>query len=405
MRPRFAVVLSTVLASSALVLSSCSSSDDDVATSRDGNANASNTAAATPYPPADPGTIEDVANRAAGKMIATPITDWDSAVAAVDAGVRHLFVGTGSDFSILNGQGSPEKSIAALQERAGEPLTVSVDEEGGIVQRLADIVGELPSAQEMAEKHSADEVRNMMRTHGEKIKKLGITVDFAPVVDLASGASAEENAIGSRSFSADPAVVVEYARAYAEGLQQAGITPVIKHFPGHGHATGDSHKGSVTVPPLPQLEQQDLVPFAQLVSIPGVQVMVGHMLVPELGTPEEQQLPASINPAVYHLLRTGGYSAAAGNPAPGFGGLIITDDLSGMAAVADSYSPEESTVAALVAGADQALAASGEVNVAQVVDAVRAAIIDGRISREHAQAAIDRSAEQAPNNSGDNPAR
>ena len=142
-----------------------------------------------------------------------------------------------------------------------------MDEEGGLVQRLSEIVGELPSAKEMAETMSPEQVRDLMAEHGKKIRDLGITVDFAPVVDLAGGQNVSDNAIGSRSFSADPQVVADYARAYSEGLQQAGVTPVLKHFPGHGHATGDSHLGAVTTPPLEQMQANDLLPFRELVDV------------------------------------------------------------------------------------------------------------------------------------------
>lgn len=380
MHRRFTVIISAML----LTVAGCSTDSSQ----SDAPANPSTTNPAPSGEQEQP--AQDVAENAAGKMLAVPVTDWASAQKAVDAGVRHLFFGTGSDFSILNGQGNPERSIEALNQRAGEPLTVSVDEEGGLVQRLSGLIGELPSAKEMAETKTPDEVRDMMRVHGEKIRGLGITMDFAPVVDLAGGAEISDNAIGSRSFSEDPQVVVDYARAYSEGLQQAGVTPVLKHFPGHGHATGDSHKGSVSSPPLEELEGLDMVPFAQLASIPGIAVMVGHMQVPDLGTEEEQQLPASINPAVYKMLRQGGYSANAGTPAPPFEGMVYTDDLSGMAAVADRYTPEESAVAALAAGADNALVAAGTVDVESVVAAVKAAIVEGKITPEHARAAVEK---------------
>ena len=74
------------------------------------------------------------------------------------------------------------------------------------------------------------------------MQKLGITVDFAPVVDVTD--APDDTVIGDRSFSADPAVVTAYAGAYARGLRDAGLLPVLKHFPGHGHASGDSHTGA-----------------------------------------------------------------------------------------------------------------------------------------------------------------
>lgn len=344
------------------------------------------------------------AEQLAGALLATGVTTYEQAEEAVDLGVRHLFIGTGTDFSILNGQGDPARSIAALQERAGGVLVISVDEEGGVVQRLSGLIGELPSAQQMAATMSPQQVKDMMRVHGKKMRDLGITMDFAPDADLAGAASVEENAIGSRAFSDDPQKVGEYARAYAEGLQEAGIEPVFKHFPGHGHTTGDSHMGSVTAPERAELEANDMVPFAQVSGMKGVSMMVGHMQTPGLDAAGNAPVvgantPASLNPGVYDLLRKGGYSVGAGGVergegggqgAPAFTGPIFTDDLTGMKAVTDLHPGPDAAVAALEAGADQALTAAGAIAVPDLVEAVRQAILDGRINQEHVYAAIAR---------------
>lgn len=314
-------------------------------------------------------------------MLAVGVTDYATAERAVDSGVRHLFFGTGSDFSMLNGQGDPQRSLAALQQRAGSPLVVSVDEEGGLVQRLSGIVGELPSAREMATRHTPEQVRGMMREHGEKIRALGITMDFAPVVDLGDAGSVDDNAIGSRSFSDDPQVAADYGRAYAQGLLDAGVAPMLKHFPGHGHATGDSHKGTVTTPGIEELRHQDMVPFRQLAAMDGVAVMVGHMQTPGIdsGDARGAVTPASLNPAVYQLLRGSDVGAR---------GAVFTDDLSGMQAITDHFSGEEAAARAIQAGADQALVASGAVDVPRAVETVRAYIRAGKISPEQVHAAV-----------------
>ncbi|QNH95424.1 glycoside hydrolase family 3 N-terminal domain-containing protein [Corynebacterium anserum] len=328
-----------------------------------------------------------------GALLAVGVTTYEQAEHAVDLGVRHLFFGTGADFSMLNGRGDPSRSLDALQKRSGGRLVISVDEEGGEVQRLADIIGKIPSARQMAETMSPQQVTDMMREHGEKMKKLGFTMDFAPIADVVGAGDVQANAIGSRSFSADPAVVAEYARAYALGLQQAGIDAVFKHFPGHGHTTGDSHERAVTAPTRPELEANDLVPFARLSDMSHVSMMVGHMQTPGIDDASHQvwgaQTPASLNPAVYQLLREGKYSPGAreGGAAP-FRGTIFTDDLTGMKAITAHHPGPDAAVAALQAGADQALTASGAVAVLDVVGAVRQAIIDGRIPRAHVYDAV-----------------
>lgn len=342
------------------------------------------TAASTLVVPAVP------AEELAGRLLGVGITDFESAVEAVDLGVRHLFIGTHTDKSLLNGQGDPARSLAALEKRAGEPLVVSVDEEGGLVQRLAELIGPLPSAREMAETMTPGQLRAMMAEHGRKVRELGITVDFAPVVDLGVGAEISDNAIGSRAFSTDPVVAADYARAYAAGLLDSGVTPVLKHFPGHGHATGDSHLGGVITPPLDQMHGADLLPFAELVGMEGVDVMVGHVQVPGLdgAAGPGAEVPSSLNPAAYELLRAGGYGPEGS--APGFRGVIYTDDLTGMKAVTDLHPGGDAAVAALEAGADIALAAAGAVSIPEVVEQIRTAIAEGRISEEHVRAAAER---------------
>ncbi|MDK7134822.1 glycoside hydrolase family 3 N-terminal domain-containing protein [Corynebacterium sp. UMB4614] len=374
-RPAAAAALVTGLSLAA----GCSAGDEDPAPSSAPSSSMTTTSPASASettPPAPQVPAEELAP----KLLAVGVTDFESARAAVDAGVRHLFFGTGSDFSMLNGQGDPERSIAALQRRAGEPLRVSVDEEGGMVQRLAELIGTLPAPRDMARTMTPEQVRDMMAEHGRKMAELGFTVDFAPSIDLAGGENIEDNAIGSRSFGSDPQVVARYARAYVEGLLDAGITPVLKHFPGHGHANGDSHTGEVFVPPVEQLKQADLKPFAELLEIPGVEVMMGHVQAPGLN-PDE---PASVSPATYGLLRKGWEGFG------GYQGVVYTDDLTGMRAVTDHYPGAEAVVAALSAGADQGLTAAGEFDLTELINAVTEAIRRGEIAPEQAQRSAER---------------
>ncbi len=140
-------------------------------------------------------------------------------------------------------------------------------------------------------------------------------------------------------------MVTEYAGAYARGLRDAGLLPVLKHFPGHGHGSGDSHTGGVVTPPLADLQNNDLIPYRTLVAQAPVAVMVGHLQVPGLTGSD----PASLSPAAYNLLRSGGYGG------PPFAGVVFTDDLSSMAAINERYGVAEAVLRALQAGADVAL--------------------------------------------------
>ena len=183
----------------------------------------------------------------------------------------------------------------------------------------------------------------------------------------------DDTVIGDRSFSNDPDVVTQYAGAYARGLRDAGLLPVLKHFPGHGHGSGDSHTGAVVTPPLEALKNDDLVPYRTLLD-PGVDqgrvaVMIGHLQVPGL----TGDLPASLSPAAIGLLRSGDYGA------PPFNGPVFTDDLSSMRAIADRYGVAQSALMALQAGADTALWITTD-EVPAVLDRLEAAVNGGELS-------------------------
>lgn len=217
------------------------------------------------------------------------------------------------------------------------------------------------------------------------MRALGINVDFAPVVDVT--AAPDETVIGDRSFGDDPELVTRYAGAYARGLRDAGLLPVLKHFPGHGRASGDSHQSGVVTPPLEQLQPLDLAPFRALVANRPVAVMLGHMQVPGL-TGSDQ---ASLSRAAVALLRKG-----TDYDAPPFDGPIFTDDLSTMKAITDRYSVPEAVLKALQAGVDVALWVS-TTEVPDVLDRLESATRTGELDVAGVNASLQRvAAAKAP---------
>lgn len=274
--------------------------------------------------------------------------------------VGGIFIGSWTDLSIFKG---PLADIAA---KAGPlPLAVSVDEEGGRVSRLKSLIGTSPSPRELAQTQTVQQVHDLAADRGRKMRDLGITVDFAPVVDVSD--EPDDAVIGNRSFSADPATVTDYAGAYAQGLRDAGLLPVLKHFPGHGHGSGDSHTGGVVTPPLDALQNSDLVPYRALVVSPPVGVMVGHLQVPGL----TGDAPASLSPEAVQLLRNG-----VGYKGPPFTGPVFSDDLSSMAAISDRYGVSEAVLRSLRAGVDVALWVTTD-EVPAVLDRLQQAVASG----------------------------
>ena len=293
-------------------------------------------------------------------VVGVDAADPDAVVETVRATqVGGIFLG-GNATALLQNQ-----ALRRVQAAARIPVAVSVDDEGGRVQRIDALDGNLPSARRMA-RMPVDQVRTLARARGRMLAARGVTVDFAPVVDV--GDQPAGAVIGDRSFSADPAVAARYAGAFADGLRGAGVLPVLKHFPGHGHANGDSHKGRVTTPPLDRLRADDLRPYADLLGAGAAAVMVGHLDVPGL----TDGLPSSLTPATYRLLRDD-YR---------FDGLVVTDDLGAMKAVTGTFTLPEAVLRALSAGADAGLWSSGAQDAASigtVLDLLEKALADGRL--------------------------
>jgi beta-glucosidase-like glycosyl hydrolase len=288
-----------------------------------------------------------------------------------DQHVGGLMIGSWTDRSMLS-----DGSLKQIAAGSGPlPLAVSVDEEGGRVQRLASIIGTQDSPRVLAQTRSAAEVHDIAVKRGLAMKELGITIDFAPVVDVTD--EADDEVIGDRSFGDDPAKVIEYAGAYAQGLRDAGLLPVLKHFPGHGHGSGDSHEGGVSTPPLDALKGDDLIPYQSLTTQPPVAVMVGHLQVPGLTGTD----PASLSPAAYSLLRSGDYG---GRP---FDGLVFTDDLSSMAAINQRYGVADAVLLALRAGADVALWITTD-QVPAVLDRLEQAVTAGDLPQSRVDDAL-----------------
>ncbi|HVW43251.1 MAG TPA: glycoside hydrolase family 3 N-terminal domain-containing protein [Amycolatopsis sp.] len=284
-----------------------------------------------------------------------------------DEQVGGIFIG-GNPTTLLR-----DNALAPVQQAARRRLSIAVDEEGGRVQRIDQLDGSIPSARTMARTMTTDQVHDLARKRGEQMRSRGITVDFAPSLDVSS--QPDDGPIGDRSFSSDPRVARAYGLAYATGLSESGVQPVLKHFPGHGHAQGDSHEGTVTTPPLDSLRGNDLVPYESIGDFGGATVMVGHLSVPGL----TGATPASISPAAYQLLR-GQYH---------FTGPVITDDLGAMKAITDTYSLPDAVLHALQAGADQALWSSGG-KVGPVLDRLELAVSSGELPAARVTDALER---------------
>lgn len=329
--------------------------------------------AAAPAPPACGDLTTLPVRDKLAQLLMVGVKNADDARSVVNGyHVGGIFIGSWTDLAIFKG---PLADIAA---KAGPlPLAVSVDEEGGRVSRLRSLIGSAPSPRELAHTQTPAQVHDLAAERGKKMHDLGITIDFAPVVDVTD---ATDGVIGDRSFGGDPTTVTTYAGAYAQGLRDAGLLPVLKHFPGHGHGSGDSHTGGVVTPPLSDLQGVDLVPYRTLVTAAPVGVMLGHLQVPGLTGDD----PASLSPAAVRLLRDG-----VGYGAPPFNGPVFTDDLSSMGAISDRYGVAEAVLRTLQAGTDVALWVTTD-EVPAVLDRLQKAVAAGELPAQRVDDALGR---------------
>ncbi|MBL1072998.1 glycoside hydrolase family 3 protein [Nocardia sp. 2] len=376
------IVPGIVLAVTAVVLTACSGGSSGPAKeSGPSGTDSSSAAAPTTTQPAQQDCkagylAQFTLRQKLAQLLTVGVTGADDAANVVkNEQVGGIFIGGWTDKALLaNGL------IDDVTKASRTPLMVTIDEEGGRVSRLRDLIGAAPSARVAAATMSVDEYYRFSLGRAQKMKMLGLTVDFAPDVDVSS--QPDDSVIGDRSYSDDPDKVVQYADAQIRALQDAGLGAVMKHFPGHGSGSGDSHTGAVRTPPLEQLQDKDLVPYRALIGS-GAAVMVGHLDVPGLTKPDE---PASISPEVMQLLRQGtGYGAAP------FDGVIFTDDLSGMAAITSRMGIAEAVEAALVAGADNALWITTDA-LSSVLDRLVSAVEAGRLPGSQVDASVLRMA-------------
>ena len=315
--------------------------------------------------------------RRAAQLVVVPAQETD--VAEVESSVR---LGVGG--IILFGSSAPSDLKEQLTETESgapggiEPLVMS-DEEGGEVQRLANLVGSLPWPAVMRETMTTSEVQELAQQTASKMLANGVTMDLAPVLDLATGPGPDAiHTDGPRSFSPVASVATAYGLAFAKGLEAGGVIPVVKHFPGEGSDSANTDDASATTPPIAQLRAADLMPFTAAINAGLPAVMVGNATVPGLSTG-----PASLSPAVIDGLLRGQL---------GFHGVVMTDALSAVAISDQGLGVPQASVEAIEAGADMVLFTSTDPNTtaSQVIDAVVAAVQAGAISQQALDASVVR---------------
>jgi len=277
-----------------------------------------------------------------------------------------------------------------MQQLAKEPLLVASDLEAGSGMRFDDTVN-FPWNMAVAATGNPDYARRQGELTAREARALGVFQIFAPVVDVNNNAA--NPVINVRSYGEDPADVARFAAAFSEGAQQGGVIATAKHFPGHGDTAIDSHRGLPEIDvDRDRLNRVELVPFRAAIDAGVGAVMVGHIGLPRIdptpikplpknvkGRPtdtteageivtDQATLPATLSPVVGNMLRHDLQ----------FKGMIVTDALS-MSGLTIYFTPEESAVRALEAGADMLLKPSDP---EAALRGVREAVRSGRLSEQ-----------------------
>lgn len=252
--------------------------------------------------------------------------------------------------------------IRELKAIAPGPLLLSVDQEGGRVARLTEGFTRFPPLRELVAK-SPDEVREIGSLLGSEVRGAGFDIDLAPVVDVDSNPA--NPVIGDRSFSHDPHTVARLGAAMIEGLQRH-VAACAKHFPGHGDTDKDSHHDLPRLPhAIDRLRACELVPFHSAVRAGVACVMTTHVVFDAL----DPGVAATMSAPAIRLLRG----------EIGFGGVCVSDCLE-MKAISEHFGCGNAAVRAVSAGVDAMLVSHTPEAQHEVVAALAAALMDGRLA-------------------------
>lgn len=330
-------------------------------------------------------TLED---KIAQMFVITPnaLTGYASGVTAAGDTTKEAYQSrpVGGIVYMADNLTDPEQTTTMLsnmqeiaRERTGLPVFLCVDEEGGSVARIAgnDAFG-VTNVGNMSDIGASGDVQNAYNagsTIGSYLAALGFNVDFAPVADVLT--NPDNQVIGQRSFGSDAQTVAGMVTSELQGLSAAGVYGMVKHFPGHGGTSGDSHDGAVsTDKTLEELMAEELVPFQSAIDGGVNFVMVGHISAPNV---TGDNAPATLSKVLITDVLRGQM---------GYNGIVITDAMN-MEAITGFYNSDKAAVLAVTAGADMILMPA-DYNTAYT--GILNAVNDGTITEERINESVTR---------------
>lgn len=269
-----------------------------------------------------------------------------------------------------------EEIDALVREETGIAPFITIDQEGGVVSRLKDDATVFPSAMAVAASGNPQNASVAGRITAEELRAMGVNFDLAPVMDINS--NPKNPVIGVRSYGDQPSKVAEYGTAMMKGLEQGGILSCLKHFPGHGDTSVDSHLGLPRVDKgLNELLACELIPFQAAINAGAPAVMSTHILFPQI---EPDNVPATMSRRILtDLLRK----------QMGFQGLILSDCMM-MGAIAQFYGTVAGSMAAVHAGIDLVFVSHDAALASQVSENIAHALRQGTLDEKEFAASTER---------------
>jgi beta-N-acetylhexosaminidase len=239
--------------------------------------------------------------------------------------------------------------VEDLQNNSSIPMIISIDQEGGTVQRLQNLQDieptYIPSMYYLGQTNDEELAYNVGKVMAQQLRTIGVNVVFAPVIDIYS--NQDNPVIGKRSFGSNATCVSNMAISLAKGLEDNGIVATYKHFPGHGDTDVDSHINlPVITKSYNQLKDLELIPFKKAIENDAKIIMIGHLALPNI---TNDNTPSSLSKEIITDIL---YNDL------GYEGLVVTDALN-MGALTDTYTDEEIYTKAIEAGVDLLLMPNG----------------------------------------------
>jgi len=269
-----------------------------------------------------------------------------------------------------------KKFIEEIRELNGSPL-LAIDEEGGRVARIANNenfdVPKYESMAAIAESDDPEEAYKAAFTIGSYVKKYGFDIDYAPVADV--NTNPDNIVIGPRAFSDDPETAAKFVVSYLNGLESAGVIGTLKHFPGHGDVSTDTHYGyASTDKTWDEMLKCEMIPFKAGIKAGAQMIMTAHIAAPNVSGDD---LPATLSPVILQDKLRGEL---------GFDGVIVTDAMD-MGAITKQFSNTEAAIKSIQAGVDVVLCSR---EFTQVFDAVVKAVEKGEIKESRIDESVKR---------------